>query len=42
MRGALERDGGFHGPVRPPSLLRLVAALVLVFLAIRYLSRLGG
>ena len=40
----LYRDGrplGGSGPGRPPSLWRLVAALVLVLLAIWYLSRLG-
>jgi hypothetical protein len=37
-----ERHGGLYGPVRPPSTLRLLAALVLVFLAIWYLSRYAG
>ena len=39
MRTKRDRDGRLTGPVRPPSLLRLVAALALVFLAIWYLSR---
>jgi hypothetical protein len=34
--------GGLHRPVRPPSTFRLVAALLLVGLAIWYLSRFAG
>ena len=42
MRAPRERHGGLSGPVRPPSMFRLVAALVLVGFAIWYLSRLAG
>lgn len=38
-----QRDpGGLYRPVRPPSTFRLLAGLVLVFLAIWYLSRYAG
>lgn len=35
------KDGVRGGPSRPPSMLRLFAAFVLVVLAIWYLSRIG-
>jgi hypothetical protein len=37
-----DRQGGGYRPVRPPSALRLLLALALVFLAIWYLSRFAG
>ena len=42
MRAPRDQRGGPFAPVRPPSMLRLVAALALVFLAIWYLSRFAG
>ena len=35
------RDG-LYGPMKPPSPFRLIAGLVLVFLAMWYLSRYAG
>ncbi len=37
--GRPDRYGGYRGTVRPPSIVRLLAALALVILAIWYLSR---
>ena len=34
--------GGMYRPVRPPSTFRLLAGLILVILAIWYLSRFAG
>ena len=42
MRVPRDPHGGLYGPVRPPSMFRLVAALVLVGVAIWYLSRFAG